>query len=115
MKLATKDTGTLWSICYSMVQTPTYQPVMEQGLTSEYCVMQEFTFRICSLLLRPIHDAVEAGNFEIVTVLVDHGADPMVEYSERTPLEIAKSCNFQEIIDYLTGLLQIFASFFFFF
>ena len=55
------------------------------------------------IITRPIHDAVEAGNFEIVTILVEHGADPMVEYSERTPIEIAKSANFQEIVAYLSG------------
>ena len=54
---------------------------------------------------RPIHDAVEAGNFEIVTVLVQHGADPMVEYSERTPLEIAKSAHFEDIASYLSGIV----------
>ncbi len=56
---------------------------------------------------RPIHDAVEGGNFEIVTILVEHGADPMVEHSERTPIEIAKSANFPKIVAYLSGMLTV--------
>ena len=49
---------------------------------------------------------MEAGNFEIVTVLVQHGADPMVECSERTPLEIAKLAHFEDIASYLSGIVM---------
>ena len=52
---------------------------------------------------RPIHDAVDAGNFSIVSILVQNGADPLVEYSERTPLELAKSAGHLEIAAFLSG------------
>lgn len=54
-------------------------------------------------LFRPIHDAIESGHFEIVKYLVDHGADPTVEYSEKTPIELANTSGYPEIAEYLTG------------
>lgn len=56
---------------------------------------------------RPIHDAIESGHFDIVKYLVDHGADPSVEYSEKTPIELASTNGYPEIADYLTGTVNV--------
>lgn len=52
---------------------------------------------------RPIHDAIESGNLSIVRLLVEHGADPMAEYLEKTPLELAKSLGQIEISKFLSS------------
>ena len=52
---------------------------------------------------RPIHDAIEIGNLELVKLLITHGADLLVEYGERTTTEFARDHNQHEIGDYLKG------------
>lgn len=64
--------------------------------TSNHNITIYYTFR-------PIHDAIEAGDISIVKLLVQHGADVMAEYSEKTPLELAKSHRQTEIAYYLEG------------
>ena len=53
---------------------------------------------------RPIHDAIEIGCLDLVKLLIDHRADPMVEYGERTAIEFAKDHNQLEIADYIKGV-----------
>lgn len=50
---------------------------------------------------RPIHDAIESGNLEVVKLLVSHGADPMAEIGEKTPMEFALSLDQSAIFAFL--------------
>ncbi len=50
---------------------------------------------------RPIHDAIESGNLEMVKLLMSHGADPLAEIGEKTPLEFALSNDQKEIHAFL--------------
>ena len=50
---------------------------------------------------RPLHDAIEVGSLEVVQLLIEHGADPLAELGEKTPLEYALMHNQLEIYDYL--------------
>ena len=52
---------------------------------------------------RPIHDAIEIGNVDMVRLLVERGADLLVEYGERTAVEFARDQNQLEIADYIKG------------
>ena len=52
-------------------------------------------------MYRPIHDAIEIGSLEIVKLLIQHGADPMADIGDKTPLEFSKSMEQDEIHDYL--------------
>ena len=63
-----------------------------------------YTYIIYTVIFRPIHDAIEAGNMEIVKLLVEHGADVMAEYSEKTPFELATYLEQNEIAYYLKGI-----------
>ena len=53
---------------------------------------------------RPIHDAIESGCLDLVRVLISHGADPLAEFGEKTPVEYALSIDQKEIYKYLEGL-----------
>lgn len=59
---------------------------------------------------RPIHDAVEGNSLEIVKLLVENGADIFVEREGKTLMDIAEELAFQDIIDYLEGLLHTLAT-----
>ena len=61
----------------------------------------------CSLLYRPIHDAIERNSLDIVKLLIENGADITVEREGKTLLDVAEHCGFQDVIDYLEGLLHI--------
>ena len=58
--------------------------------------------------LRPIHDAIEAGDLTIVRLLVEHGADLMAEQGGKTPTDLAKSLGLSEISAYLDGKFKIY-------
>ena len=60
------------------------------------------TFSQC--VYRPIHDAIESGCLDLVKVLISHGADPLAEFGEKTPVEYALSIDQKEIYKYLEGL-----------
>ena len=62
------------------------------------------------ILFRPIHDAIETGNLDLVKLLLQHGADPMAELGERTPLEHALAHEQYEIHDYLESKFKITSS-----
>ena len=51
--------------------------------------------------IRPIHDAIEVGSLELVKLLIQHGADPLAEQGENTPVEIALKEKQPEIHAYL--------------
>ena len=52
---------------------------------------------------RPIHDAIEIGNVDMVRLLVERGADLLVEFGERTAVEFARDHRQLEIADYIKG------------
>lgn len=54
-------------------------------------------------LCRPIHDAIEIGSLDLVKLLIDHNADLMVEYGERTAVEFAIDQDQIEIAEYIKG------------
>ena len=56
-----------------------------------------------SLSSRPIHDAIESGNLELLQLLLSYGADPMAEIGEKTPVEYALANNQMEIHAFLQG------------
>lgn len=60
---------------------------------------------MCSLPFRPIHDAIEGNQLEIVKLLVENGADISVEREGKTLMNVAEEHNFKDIINYLEGLL----------
>ena len=60
-----------------------YSPVMAQGE-----IFFNFGFYI---ILRPIHDAAENGDLDILRLILSFGADPtLTTYSGETPLELAE-------------------------
>ena len=65
-------------------------------------VFSDDTFSQC--VYRPIHDAIESGCLDLVKVLISHGADPLAEFGEKTPVEYALSIDQKEIYKYLEGL-----------
>ena len=62
-------------------------------------------------IYRPIHDAIESGCLDLVKVLISHGADPLAEFGEKTPVEYALSIDQKEIYKYLEGLTEDISSF----
>ena len=52
-------------------------------------------------MYRPIHDAIDVGSLELVKLLIQHGADPLAEQGDKTPIEIAFDRNLPEIHSYL--------------
>lgn len=63
------------------------------------------------ITIRPIHDAIEAGDLTIVRLLVEHGADLMAEQGGKTPTDLAKSLGLTEISAYLDGKFKIYSFF----
>ena len=54
---------------------------------------------------RPIHDAIEIGHHELVKLLIEHKADLMVEFGERTAVEFAQDHRKTEIAEYIKGMI----------
>lgn len=53
----------------------------------------------------PLHDAVSRGNFNILAMLIDKGADPNIKnHRGRTVLSLAKSLKQNRLITYLEGI-----------
>lgn len=50
---------------------------------------------------RPIHDAIESGNLDLVKLLLSNGADPLAEIGGRTPLEFALANHQMEVYAFL--------------
>ena len=53
---------------------------------------------------RPLHDAIESGSLEMVCLLIQHGADPLAEFGDHTPMEFARNEGQEEICSYLQGV-----------
>lgn len=53
---------------------------------------------------RPIHDAIEGSQLEIVKILVENGADISVERDGKTLMNIAEQHQSKDVLDYLEGL-----------
>ena len=62
-------------------------------------ILQGYAISLC----RPIHDAIEIGSLDLVKLLIDHNADLMVEYGERTAVEFAIDQDQIEIAEYIKG------------
>jgi len=54
----------------------------------------------------PLHYAAERGNFEIVKLLLAHGANPNVRdnYYRATPMEIAQQKGHYDVVDLLKNV-----------
>jgi acyl-CoA-binding protein len=56
--------------------------------------------------LTPLHFAVDRGNAELVKILLDHKANQTLKDNEgQTPMEIAKICEYEEIVELLSSYL----------
>jgi hypothetical protein len=69
------------------------------GTKIQLSIPSVYHFSLC----RPIHDAIEIGCLDLVKLLIDHKADLMVEYGERTAVEFAMDQNQLEIAEYIKG------------
>ena len=56
-----------------------------------------------SVFCRPIHDAVESGNLEVVKLLVEYDVEVAPDSGEQLPIAIARKKGFREIEKYLEG------------
>jgi len=55
----------------------------------------------------PLTDAIwESGNLDMVQLLIDHGADPMMKGNRKSPLEWAQEKDKKDIVAYLQTIVN---------